>query len=133
MTASVIILAVVLSAFSPNAGDAAHNGLTKTPCTDCHTRLPLSGGAPSLRGEVSDGCLTCHPLHHGTVTMKSHPVNTVPSMRVPVDMLLDRQRRIVCITCHAFHGEYRDEDGNKSFYLRRTPGKTFCYSCHKKL
>ena len=60
-------------------------------------------------------------------------MNQVPSMKIPPDMLLNDQGRIVCITCHAFHGEFRDEDGNKKYYLRRTPGKTFCFSCHKKI
>jgi hypothetical protein len=133
MTTSAIILAVVLSALSPGGKDDAHNGLLKTPCVECHTRLPFAAGAPSLRNETGDVCRTCHQRPHGADAMRSHPVDPVPTMRIPPDMLLDSRGRVACITCHAFHGEYRDKDGNKRFYLRRSPGKAFCYSCHKKL
>ena len=133
MTVSVIILAVALSAITPGERELGHNGPLKTACIECHTRLPLLGGAPPLRSDVGDVCVKCHQHNHDIDDMRAHPVSVVPSMRVPPDMLLDNKRRIGCITCHAFHGEYRDEGGNKRFYLRRSPGKAFCYSCHKKL
>jgi predicted CXXCH cytochrome family protein len=133
MTASSIILAAALFAVSPDSGNIAHNSPLMTPCIECHTRLPFSGGAPPLRSEVDGICITCHLKHHGVDAIWSHPVDIVPSMRIPPDMVLDKRRRVVCVTCHAFHGEYRDESGNKRFYLRRSPGKAFCYSCHKKL
>jgi predicted CXXCH cytochrome family protein len=133
MMASGIILAAVLAAFSPDGSDAAHNGLLKVSCVECHTRLPFPGRALSLRSEVGDVCLACHPRYHGADKMRSHPVNVHPSMCVPPDMVLDGQGRIGCVTCHAFHGQYRDEKGNKRYYLRRTPGKTLCFSCHTTL
>jgi len=133
MTAFSIILASALFAFSPDSRDAAHNGPLMTPCIECHTRLPFSGGAPPLRNEVDGICVACHLKHHGVDAIWSHPMDIAPSMRVPPDMILDNRGRVVCVTCHAFHGEYRDENGNKRFYLRRSPGKAFCYSCHKKL
>jgi ribosomal protein L34E len=133
MTTSTIILAVVLSAVSPNGTDGAHNGPLKVPCIECHTHLPFPESTLSLRSDLGAVCGTCHQHYHGTDAMRSHPVNLVPSMRVPPDMLLDNEGRIACITCHAFHGEYRDEKGDKRFYLRRSPGKSFCFSCHKKL
>ena len=133
MTPSIIILAAVLTAVSPSAKDAAHDGLLKVHCIDCHKHLPLAGTKPPLRDEASDVCATCHQRHHGADTMRSHPVTGIPSMQIPPDMLLGINGGIVCVTCHNFHGEYRDESGNKRFYLRRSPGKTFCYSCHKKL
>ena len=133
MTASVIILAALFTALSPAGKDAAHDGLLKVPCIECHKHLPLAGTTAPLRDEASDVCVTCHQRHHGTDEMRSHPVNRVPSMQVPPDMVLDSKGRMACVTCHNFHGEYRDENGNKRFYLRRSPGKTFCYSCHKRL
>lgn len=135
MIISGIILSLLLAASSPDGKDVAHNGLLKVTCIECHTRLPFPGKKAVLRNDVGDVCNRCHPQNHGTGTMLSHPVNPTPSpaMKVPSDMILDSQGKIVCITCHAFHGEYRDDDGKKRFYLRRTPGKTFCYSCHKKL
>jgi ribosomal protein L34E len=133
MITSSLILIAVLGAFSPNGQDTAHNGPLKISCVDCHTRLPLANNTPSLRAEVKDVCASCHKAYHGADAVRSHPLNVVPSLSVPSDMLLDDQGRIVCITCHAFHGEYRDEEGGKLYYLRRSPGKTLCYSCHKKL
>jgi hypothetical protein len=128
-----IILAAVLAAASPSNNNAGHDGMQKIHCSECHKHLPFTGGGPALRNEVSDTCVACHQRHHGTDKMRSHPVNALPSMSVPPDMILDAQGRITCITCHAFHGEYRDENNQKRYYLRRTGGKTFCFSCHKSL
>jgi predicted CXXCH cytochrome family protein len=133
MTTSIIILAALVTAFSLPAKDVAHEGRLNVRCLDCHKHLPLAGTTPPLRDEVNDVCIVCHERHHGTDEMRSHPVTGVPSMPVPPDMVLDGKGRITCVTCHDFHGAYRDENGKKRFYLRRSPGKTFCYSCHKKL
>jgi ribosomal protein L34E len=134
MITAGIILALALAASSPNDKGLAHDGPLKVACVECHVHLPFNGSAPVLRNEIGQVCNTCHQRHHGTDKMRSHPVNQVtPAIKVPPDMLLDNQGRIVCITCHAFHGEYRDEDGKRTYYLRRTPGKTFCFSCHKIL
>jgi hypothetical protein len=132
ITASVI-LALALAASSPDNEGVAHNGPLKVACVECHTHLPFNGSAPVLRSEVGQVCSTCHLRHHGTDTMWSHPLSQVSAIKVPPDMLLDNQGRIVCITCHAFHGEYRDESGKRNYFLRRTPGKIFCFSCHKTL
>lgn len=132
MTVSAVILIVAL-AVSPSGKEPGHNGPLKVSCIECHTRLAFLGGAPPLRSDVGDLCVKCHQRRHGIDAMRAHPLSAVPSMRVPPDMLLDSKGRIGCVTCHAFHGEYRDENGEKRFYLRRTPGKVFCFSCHKKL
>jgi predicted CXXCH cytochrome family protein len=133
IASAFIILAAVLAASSPDSMNTAHNGPLPVPCIECHTRLPFSGRTSPLREEVCDVCCSCHREYHGNDKMQSHPVSAVPSMRVPPDMVLDKQGRMVCITCHDFHGGYRDEDGKKLFYLRRSPGKTLCFSCHRKL
>jgi len=133
MTVSAIILFVAFAAIAPGGKDLGHNGPLKVSCIECHTRLALLGGAPPLRNDVGALCVKCHQRHHGIDDMRAHPVSAVPSMRVPPDMLLDSKGRIGCVTCHAFHGEYQDENGERRFYLRRSPGKAFCYSCHKKL
>jgi hypothetical protein len=128
-----IILATVLAAASPNNNDVGHNSIQDMPCIECHEHLPFTKGDQALRKEVGDSCVACHPRHHGTDKMRSHPVNALPSMSIPPDMRLDAQGRITCITCHAFHGEYQDEKNEKRQYLRRTRGKIFCFSCHKTL
>ncbi len=133
MIISSIILAAFLAAPSANIDDAGHDGLQKIHCGECHKHLPFTSGDPALRDEVSGPCVACHQRHHGTDIMRSHPITAPAPMRIPPDMLLDSQGRITCITCHAFHGEYRDENNEKRYYLRRTGGKTFCFSCHKSL
>ncbi len=133
MTLSVIILIAAFSAVNPGNIDLGHNSVLNVACIECHTRLSFSGEKPPLRGDVGEVCVKCHEEPHGIPDLRSHPMCIVPSMRVPPDMLLDSRGRIGCITCHDFHGEYRDESGNKRFYLRRSRGKVFCYSCHKKL
>ena len=133
MIAYGVFLIAMVSAFSPSGTDTGHKGLLKLPCVECHIHLPFAGSGAALRSGVGDMCTTCHKRHHGGDRMRSHPVDGAPTMNVPPDMILDAQGRIGCITCHAFHGAYADENGNKRFYLRRTPGKTFCFSCHKKL
>jgi predicted CXXCH cytochrome family protein len=132
LIASGIILAAALSAVVP-AGPSAHDGPLNVACIECHTRLPFLGKAPLLRSDIGQVCDTCHQQYHGAEAIWSHPENVVPSMPVPPDMILDARGMIGCITCHDFHGEERDMNGNKRFYLRRTPGKTLCYSCHKQL
>ena len=131
MTTSGILLIAMLSALSPDGKVPGHSGLLKAPCIECHTHLPFAGRTATLHEDVGETCGTCHQTHHGTNAMRSHPVNTVPSMRPPRDMLLDDRGRITCITCHVFHGESRDAAGNKQFYLRRSRGIVFCHSCHK--
>jgi predicted CXXCH cytochrome family protein len=130
---SGIILAVILAVSSPDRAHVAHNGPRKLPCVECHVHLPFPGTTLSLRDNIGELCNPCHLQYHGMDAMRSHPVHQVPSIKIPPDMLLDNRGRIVCITCHAYHGEYRDEKGNKKYYLRRTPGKTFCFSCHKNI
>jgi hypothetical protein len=132
MTPSGIILAAVLAAFSPEGRDAGHDGLLLS-CLECHERLPFPGRALSLRSEAGDACVACHERYHGADKMRSHPLNVRPSMPVPPDMVLGNEGRVVCVTCHAFHGAYRDREGRKLYYLRRSPGKPFCFSCHAAL
>jgi len=133
MTTSIILLIVMLSAFSPDGKELAHNGTLTVPCIECHVHLPFAGSTTTLHNDVGKVCNTCHQQHHGADAMRSHPVDSVPSMRIPRDMPLDDRGRLTCITCHAFHGEYQDDDGNKRFYLKRSSGSVFCFSCHKAL
>jgi len=133
MIISSIILTAIIAAYSPHDTDVAYKGMIQVPCIECHLRLPFAKRTPLLRDTVSNACSMCHLRYHGTDAMRSHPMNVVPSMQIPPDMIQDSQKKIVCFTCHAFHGEYQDEDGNKQYYLRRSPGKVFCYSCHLTL
>jgi predicted CXXCH cytochrome family protein len=132
MTALTVILFAAVAAISSGSRGSAHDGPIKTQCIECHTRLPLAGADAPLRTETGEICLTCHSRYHGD-ELGSHPVNLIPSLRVPADMPLDENGKMGCITCHSFHGGYRDDNGKKLYYLRRTPGRDFCFSCHGTL
>jgi predicted CXXCH cytochrome family protein len=127
-----LALAAVVLAAASTESLAVHKVAGKVPCLDCHSSLPLNDNRPSFREEVGPICVGCHRDYHGKAGTLSHPVNVPPSMAVPRDMILDAKGRIICITCHKFHTGYKDSDGKKAFFLRRSPGKAFCYSCHKK-
>ena len=130
----ILVLALVTAALMihPPEAHAVHQGTGKVRCLDCHAWLPLNDDRPSFREEIGPICVGCHRDYHGRAGTLSHPVNVPPSMAVPRDMPLDAKGRITCVTCHKFHVGYKDSDGKKSFFLRRSIGKAFCYSCHKK-
>jgi hypothetical protein len=131
---TTLLLALATVAFAipfPDA-PAVHQLAGKVRCLECHPWLPLNDDKPSFREEIGPICVGCHRDYHGRGNSLSHPVNVSPSMAVPRDMPLDAKGRIICITCHRFHTGYKDSDGKKSIFLRRSIGKAFCYSCHKK-
>ena len=101
-------------------------------CPKCH----LSRGSPPEPGRFSTAadavCLECHPRDSAG---PSHPVNVRPEekfgkMKVPADLRLDDDGRIMCLTCHTAHGPY------VSYFLRRSsPDRGFevlCEACHGK-
>ncbi|MBI5741365.1 MAG: cytochrome c3 family protein [Nitrospirae bacterium] len=111
---------------------AVHDETGTVRCLDCHTWLPLEGGSTVLNDGGDNICAGCHKDSHVTSGGFSHVTHAVPSMDVPPDMPLDRTGGITCFTCHTYHSGYRNSKGEKNFFLRRSQGKTFCYSCHKK-
>jgi hypothetical protein len=135
-SAGTIILFLALLAVAlvipPSEASAVHQAAGEGRCLDCHAWLPLNDSSPPFQEEVGPTCIGCHGDYHGKAKGLSHPVNISPSMAVPRDMLLDSKGRITCVTCHTFHTGYKDADGKKLFFLRRSMGKPFCYSCHKK-
>jgi predicted CXXCH cytochrome family protein len=129
----IILLFAAVAVIAPAESKEGHDGWLNVQCIDCHIRLPLNDMPAPLREEAEETCLACHRRTHGADAMRTHPVKAVPSMPLPADMPLDGKGRIGCITCHTYHGPAEDEEGNKSYYLRRTQGRTFCYSCHREL
>jgi predicted CXXCH cytochrome family protein len=101
-------------------------------CPKCHL-LRGSTPVPGRFSTVADAvCLECHP--RGSAG-RSHPVNVRPEekfgkMKVPADLRLDDDGRIMCLTCHTAHGP------SSSFFLRRSsPDRGFevlCEACHGK-
>jgi len=123
--------ALVASEERPRGNPHAH---FRNPdqCPKCH----LSRGSPPEPGRFSTAadavCLECHAKDS---TGRSHPVNVRPEekfrkMKVPADLRLDDDGRIMCLTCHTAHGP------NVSFFLRRSsPDRGFevlCEACHGK-
>jgi len=123
--------ALVASEAHPRGNPHAH---FRNPdqCPKCH----LSRGSPPEPGRFSTAadavCLECHAKDS---TGRSHPVNVRPEekfrkMKVPADLRLDDDGRIMCLTCHTAHGP------NVSFFLRRSsPDRGFevlCEACHGK-
>ncbi|MBP2679735.1 MAG: hypothetical protein H6Q82_2800 [Deltaproteobacteria bacterium] len=101
-------------------------------CPKCH----LSTGSQPAPGRFSTGadtvCLDCHTKGN---MGRSHPVNVRPEekyrkMKVPADLPLDDDGRIMCLTCHTAHGRY------VSYFLRRSSPdvgfEVLCDACHGK-
>jgi predicted CXXCH cytochrome family protein len=130
---TITIMLTVLFAFIPlHDAYAVHDESGKVLCYDCHPWLPFDKSNIAFAGETDKICISCHNKYHETSGGFSHPMHVVPSMDIPVDMPLDPAGRITCITCHSYHSGYKDSEGKKKFFMRRSQGKAFCYSCHKK-
>ncbi|TAL26580.1 MAG: hypothetical protein EPN94_02955 [Nitrospirae bacterium] len=110
---------------------AGHNFIGKVGCFECHEKLPVGKTALLLKTNIEKICMKCHHLEKRL----SHPVGVVPKVIVPLDLPLDKDGMVSCVTCHDVHMSAVNKlTGKKTFYLRRTlKGKKFCYSCHTKL
>jgi predicted CXXCH cytochrome family protein len=114
----------------PRSGNPHAHFRNPDQCPKCH----LPPDSPPGPGRFSTGadavCLGCHAK--GTM-VRSHPMNVRPEekyrkMKVPADLRLDDDGRIMCLTCHTAHGSY------VSYFLRRSsPDRGFevlCEACH---
>lgn len=123
-----LVLALFLTVTERAAG---HNFIDKVSCFECHEKLPLEGTDTILRTNIEKICMKCHSFENKL----SHPVGIVPNAPVPLNMPLDREGRISCITCHDIHMQPVNKlTGKKTYYLRwASKGKKFCYACHGKI
>jgi predicted CXXCH cytochrome family protein len=123
---------VLVASDGPQRGNPHAHFRNPDQCPKCH----LSQGSEPDRGRFSTEadavCLGCHAK--GSL-VRSHPVNVRPEekyrkMKVPADLRLDDDGRIMCLTCHTAHGPYA------SYFLRRSsPDNDFevlCEACHGK-
>jgi predicted CXXCH cytochrome family protein len=131
--AGVLCFAPVLVASDgPQRGNPHAHFRDPDQCPKCH----LSTGSHLDPGRISTGsdavCLRCHAKES---MRRSHPVNVRPDekyrkMKVPADLRLDDDGRLMCLTCHTAHGAY------VSYFLRRSgPDRGFeelCEACHGK-
>jgi predicted CXXCH cytochrome family protein len=130
--AGVLCLAApaLFASNGPRSGNPHAHFRNPDQCPKCH--LPAgSPTAPDRFSTESDSvCLACHTKES---LGRSHPVNVRPEekyrkMKVPADLRLDEDGRIMCLTCHTAHGQY------VAYFLRRSgPGRGFdvlCEACH---
>ncbi len=128
---SLLFFLVFVMFFALPLEASDHNFIGKVGCFECHEKLPLKGEVQKLRPHIEKICMKCHSFE----SRLSHPVGIMPKLAVPVDMPLDREGKVSCITCHDVHMSAINKlTGTKTSYLRRTTkGKRFCYSCHPKI
>jgi predicted CXXCH cytochrome family protein len=126
-----IVIAVLFALIPLHDAYAVHDDNGKVLCYDCHPWLPLNNSNVAFNEGTEKVCTGCHNNYHETSGGFSHPMHIAPSMDIPPDMPLDPTGTITCITCHSYHRGYKDSAGKKTFFLRRSQGRAFCYSCHK--
>lgn len=136
MKKSVLLICLCLFArgVEPAWPEPAHDN-AGIRCLDCHVTLPFEEAEFVFHDDTQPMCVKCHVSFHcknGRECGFSHPLEVVSSINIPLDMPLDKRRRLTCITCHLFHDSDRPTADLPSM-LRRPPGLTFCYSCHERL
>lgn len=92
----------------------------KRDCTLCHSWSEATG-AIELHAPVPELCIMCHAER--AKKEGEHAMGLVPKI-TPVNLPLDAQGKINCLTCHEPHGL----PGNAA--LLRMPD--ICASCHRK-
>jgi len=118
----------------PQRGDPHAHFRNPDQCPKCHLSPGSQPGTARFSTEVDAVCFECHTKEG---MGRSHPANVRPEekyrnrkMKVPADLRLDDEGRIMCLTCHTAHGPY------VSYFLRRSsPDRGFevlCEACHGK-
>ena len=131
------LICLCLLAWGPGSAwaEPAHDN-AGIRCLDCHVTLPFEEAELVFHDDIQPMCVKCHVGFHcktGEDGGFSHPLEVVPSIHIPLDMPLDKRRRLTCITCHLFHDSDRPAADLPRFMLRRPQGLTFCYTCHERL
>src|SRR5450759_1038543 len=75
-------------------------------CPKCHLSAASQPGTGRFSTEADAVCLGCHA--------NVRPEEKYRKMKVPADLRLDDDGRIMCLTCHTAHGSY------VSYFLRRS-------------
>ncbi|OKY76082.1 MAG: hypothetical protein BM485_05425 [Desulfobulbaceae bacterium DB1] len=116
---------------------ATPHGESGIRCLDCHVSLPLDGLEFRFHDDLHLLCLRCHKDYSckpdGGDGYFRHPIAVVPSFKIPADMPLDVKMKMNCMTCHLFHDEKKAKQDLHLHLLRRSPGSSFCLTCHTKL
>ncbi|HEY3308421.1 MAG TPA: cytochrome c3 family protein [Desulfuromonadaceae bacterium] len=125
----MIKIIVYLFLLTPAMAIAGHYDSSEVKCLDCHSAIPSKQKKSSYSDSLERTCRSCHAKFHGQSRNDSfkHPIDILPSMKIPLDMPLNRAGQMTCNTCHTYH-----VDKNK-FLLRRPWGKSLCLTCHNSL
>ncbi|MCR4336628.1 MAG: hypothetical protein NUV91_02320 [Candidatus Omnitrophica bacterium] len=101
-------------------------------CQLCHLETPVAGTPfqeMKFAGTVDQMCAHCHEIKQ----QNSHPTNVSPRKPIPLQMFLDRENKLTCLTCHDVHKEEKEghEGVSRRGLLRgHTVGRAFCATCH---
>lgn len=107
------------------------------PCSNCHligqnnTELSNFG---QITGNVNQLCTT--PVCHDFDPVLNHPVGIEPKGAITVNMPLDSNSRITCLTCHDETGSsdgLDQTDSSRMRILHKPSGIQFCSKCHMKM
>lgn len=104
-----------------------HGSNSQKNCVKCHIEVPPEGSNPRaegnlrFKGNIDEICSECHENYK-----HDHPVKLVisPAVRGTESLPLDKEGRIVCITCH---------DVMEKIDVHRkkiASGRELCLSCH---
>lgn len=104
-----------------------HESKNRKNCIKCHVKVPVQGSDPRgegnllFKGDFDKICSACHGNYE-----HEHPVSLVisPMIKGAESLPLDREGRIVCITCH-------DVMEKMEVHRKKVAmGKDLCLSCH---
>jgi predicted CXXCH cytochrome family protein len=122
----------LLASDGPQRGNPHAHFQNADQCPRCHLSPASRPGPGRFSTEADAVCLGCHAKES---LGRSHPVNVRPEekyrkMKVPADLRLDDDGRLMCLTCHTAHGSY------VSHFLRRSSPdrgvEVLCEACHGK-
>ncbi|HEY3489378.1 MAG TPA: cytochrome c3 family protein [Candidatus Deferrimicrobiaceae bacterium] len=104
----------------PLGGKSTHEPYQKGQCNVCHLPHGSSRDDKLLRLPGDRQCLSCHPdlPQRGHV----HPSGTGTRMKLPENIVLDNEGRLLCLSCHEPH-----ESGEIKLLQ-----KGGCERCHEK-
>jgi len=124
------------------AQDSPHH--FQMPCETCHESVQAPKGpgeklnddfgnqpkVGALFMDINQACAQagCHEFDLSV----SHPLGVKPSGKIPLNMPLDQNSRLTCLSCHDELGR-SDETLANPHFLRQPPGRNLCASCHQTI
>lgn len=127
VAAILVLLAGGAGPASGKSPESPHDPKDPKTCEVCHVVIPAEGSSPRNEGNLRFGgnivalCSSCHVKYH-----HKHPVHIglSPGMKSPEEMPLDKDGKIICITCHDVM------EGHGGVRKRRIVGRALCLNCH---